>query len=76
MANCNFNAALNSETVEEALTHIDLEDMTIEELEDLAWCFAFNNGNSKVAPSDMESALASVCLDQIDKLEAKDADAQ
>ena len=74
MANCDFYAALNSKSVEEALTHIELEDMTIEELEDLAWCFAFNNGNSKVAPSDMESALASVCLDQIDKLEAKDAD--
>ena len=74
MANCDFYAALNSQSVEEALTHIDLEDMTIEELEDLAWCFAFNNGNSKIAPSDMESALASVCLEQIDKLEAKDAD--
>ena len=74
MANCNFNAALNSKSVEEALTHIDLEDMTIEELEDLAWCFAFNNGNSKIPPSDMEEALASVCLSQIDKLETKDAD--
>ena len=74
MANCNFYAALNSYTVEEALTHIDIEDMTIEELEDLAWCFAFNNGNSKIPPSDMEEALAGVCLDQIDKLEAKDAE--
>ena len=71
MGNCNFYAALNSETVEEALTHIDLKDMTSEELEDLAWCFAFNNGNSKIPPSEMEGALASVCLDQIYKLEAK-----
>ena len=74
MANYDFHAALNSQSVEEALTHINLKDMTVEELEDLAWCFAFNNGSSKIPPSDIESALAGVCLDQIDKLEAKDAD--
>ena len=65
-----FSQALKSSTVEEAITLLELDKLTIEELEDLAWCFAFNNGNSRIAPSDRESALASACLDQIEKLES------
>ena len=72
MENFRFNAALKAASVESALFHLKLNTLTIDELEDLAWCFAFNNGNSKIAPSERESALATACLEQIDKLEAKD----
>jgi hypothetical protein len=65
-----FYQALKASTVEEAVTLLELDKLTIEELEDLAWDFAFNNGDSRIAPSDRESTLADACLDQIEKLES------
>ena len=64
-----FFQALKASTVEEAITLLELDKLTVEELEELAWCFAFNNGDSRIAPSDRESALATACLDQLEKLE-------
>ena len=66
-----FKAALEADTLEEALTHIQLDLMTIDELEDLSCMFAFNSGSSKIPPTEREDALAGACLDQLDKLEAK-----
>ena len=66
-----FKAALEADTLEEALTHIQLDLMTIDELEDLSCMFAFNSGSSKIPPTEREEALAGACLDQLDKLEAK-----
>ena len=64
-----FFQALKAPTVEEAVVLLELDKLTIDELEELAWCFAFNNGDSRIAPSDRESALATACLDQLEKLE-------
>ena len=64
-----FFKALKAPTNEEAIALLELDTLTVEELEDLAWCFAFNNGDSRVAPSDRESALAHACMDQLEKLE-------
>ena len=64
-----FYQALKASTVEEAITLLELDKLTVEELEELAWCFAFNNGDSQIAPSDRESALAHACMDQLEKLE-------
>ena len=64
-----FFQALKAPTVEEAIALLELDKLTVEELEDLAWCFAFNNGDSRIAPSDRESALAHACMDQLEKLE-------
>ena len=69
MIETDFLAAMTADTNEEAILHLNLPLLTIEELEDLAWCFAFNNGSSKKAPSDRESACASACLERIDLLE-------
>ena len=69
MIETDFLAAMTADTNEEAIEHLNLPLLTIEELEDLAWCFAFNNGSSKKAPSDRESACASACLDRIELLE-------
>ena len=76
MENFRFSAALKAASLESALFHLKLHTLTIEELEDLAWCFAYNNGSSKIAPSERESALATACLEQIEKLEAEGADDQ
>ena len=65
----NFNAALIANSHEEAIECLNLQSLSIDELEDLAWCFAFNNGNSKIPPSDREEVCASACLEQIDLLE-------
>jgi len=65
----NFHQALTAPTNEEAVALLELDKLTIEELEELAWCFAFNNGDSRIAPSDRESALAYACMDQLEKLE-------
>ena len=64
-----FYQALKASTVEEAITLLELDKLTVKELEELAWCFAFNNGDSQIAPSDRESALAHACMDQLEKLE-------
>ena len=64
-----FNQALTASTDRRAIALLELDKLTVEELEDLAWCFAFNNGDSRVAPSNRESALANACLDQLEKLE-------
>ena len=69
-----FYAALNADTLEEGLKHIQLTEMSIDELEDLAWMYAFNSGSSKIPPTQRESELADACLTQIDKLEAETAD--
>ena len=69
MIETDFLAAMTADTNEQAIEHLNLPLLTIEELEDLAWCFAFNNGSSKKAPSDRESACASACLERIDFLE-------
>ena len=69
MTEPDFLAAITADTNEQAIEHLKLKLLSIDELEDLAWCFAFNNGDSKKAPSDRESACASACLDQIDLLE-------
>ena len=69
MIETDFLAAMTADTNEEAIEHLNLPLLTIEELEDLAWCFAFNNGSSKKEPSDRESACASACLERIDLLE-------
>ncbi len=69
MTEPDFMAAMTAETNEQAIKALDLKSLSINELEDLAWCFAFNNGSSKKAPSDRESACASACLEQIDLLE-------
>ena len=68
--NYDFKAALNADTLDEALTHIQLDAMSIEELEDLACMFAFNSGSSSIPPTEREDALAEVCLDRLEKLEA------
>ena len=65
-----FKAALEADTLAEALTHIQLNLMSIEELEDLACMFAFNSGSSKIPPTKRENDLAGVCLDSIDLLES------
>ena len=64
-----FFQALKASTVEEAITLLELDKLTIEELEEMAWCFAFNNGDSRIAPTERESALAHACMDQLEKLE-------
>ena len=64
-----FFQALKASTVEEAVTLLELDKLTVDELEELAWCFAFNNGDSRIAPTERESALATACLDQLEKLE-------
>ena len=71
MTDVNFLAAMTADTNEQAIEHLNLPLLSIEELEDLAWCFAFNNGSSKKAPSDRESACASACLERIDLLEKR-----
>ena len=67
-----FKAALKADTLEEALTCIQFDLMSIEELEDLACMFAFNSGSSKIPPTKRENDLAGICLDWIDKLETKE----
>ena len=69
MTDVTFLAAMTADTNEQAIEYLNLQLLSIEELEDLAWCFAFNNGSSKKAPSDRESACASACLERIELLE-------
>ena len=65
-----FKAALEADTLEEALTHIQLDLMSVEELEELSCMFAFNSGSSKIPPTAREEALAGICLDKLEELEA------
>ena len=65
----NFHQALTASTDKKAIALLELDKLTVEELEELAWCFAFNNGDSRIAPSNRESALAHACMDQLEKLE-------
>tara|TARA_R110002012_G_scaffold169336_1_gene333221 strand:- start:292 stop:501 length:210 start_codon:yes stop_codon:yes gene_type:complete len=65
----NFHQALTASTDKKAIALLELDKLTVEELEELAWCFAFNNGDSRIAPSKRESALAHACMDQLEKLE-------
>ena len=64
-----FYQAIKAPTVEEAITILELDTLDATQLEDLAWCFAFNNGDSQKAPTERESALATACLSQLEKLE-------
>ena len=73
MEKYDFRAALNADTLEEALSHIQLGAMSIEELEDLACMFAFNNGSSRIPPTEREEELAGACLDKIEELEANES---
>ena len=61
--------ALKAPTLEEAALILDVESKTNEELEELAWVFAFWNGNSAIPPTEREDALAGLCLDELDKRE-------
>ena len=69
MTDVDFLAAMTADTNEEAILHLNLPLLSIEELEDLAWCFAYMNSSTKKAPSDRESACASACLERIELLE-------
>ena len=69
MTDVDFLAAMTADTNEQAIEHLNLPLLSIEELEDLAWCFAYMNGSSKKAPSEREAFCASACLDRINLLE-------
>ena len=73
MEKYDFRAALNADTLDEALSHIQLGAMSIEELEDLACMFAFNSGSSKIPPTKRENDLAGICLDKVEELEANES---
>ena len=64
-----FFQAIKAPTTEEAIAILELDTLDATQLEDLAWCFAFNNGDSQKAPTERESDLATACLDQLEKLE-------
>ena len=66
--------ALNAPTLDEAIAIVDVSSKDNEELEDLAWTFAFWNGDSRIPPSEREDALAGVCLDELDRREAADGE--
>ena len=66
--NC-ITTALEAETLEEAIQGLNLANKTADQLEDLAWAFAFWNGNSKEPPTEREEALATACLNQLDGIE-------
>ena len=59
--------ALNAPTLEEAALILDVESKTNEELEELAWVFAFWNGDSRIPPTEREEELAGLCLDELNK---------
>ena len=61
--------ALKAPSLEEAIAIVDVSSKTNEELEDLAWIFAFWNGNSRIPPTEREDALAGVCLDELERRE-------
>ena len=64
-----FDKAMAAPTIEDGLAVLKSKTHSLEQWEDLAWSFAFNNGNSRVPPSEKEEALANFCMDKIDELE-------
>ena len=69
MSNFPFNEAMNAPTIEEGIAILYAEERTEEEWEELAWCFAFNNGSSHIPPTEREDALAAACLDKLEEME-------
>ena len=69
MSNFPFNEAMNAPTIEEGIAILYAEERTEEEWEELAWCFAFNNGSSAIPPTEREDALAAACLDKLEEME-------
>ena len=61
--------ALKAPTLEEAIAIVDVSSQTNKELEELAWVFAFWNGDSRIPPTEREDALAEVCLDELERRE-------
>tara|TARA_R110002012_G_scaffold316000_1_gene530492 strand:+ start:542 stop:799 length:258 start_codon:yes stop_codon:yes gene_type:complete len=61
-----FYKALEAPTLEEAIFILDVKSQSTEDLEEMAWSYAFLNGDSSVPPTEREEALAGVCLDELD----------
>ena len=65
-----YNKAIDALTLEEAIAIIDVSSKDNEELEEMAWIFAFWNGDSRIPPTEREEDLAGVCLDELERREA------
>ena len=61
-----FYQALNAPTLEEAIAILEVKSQSTEDLEEMAWSYAFLNGDSSVPPTEREDALAGVCLDELE----------
>ena len=64
-----YNKAIDALTLEEAIAIIDVSSKDNEELEEIAWIFAFWNGDSRIPPTEREEDLAGVCLDELERRE-------
>ena len=68
-----YNKALQAETIEESITILNVESRSDEDLEEMAIAFAFWNGDSSIPPTEREEALATICLNELEKREACDS---
>ena len=59
-----FDEAMNAPTIDDALVILESKTHSSEDWTNLSWAFAFNNGNTRIPPSEREDALASFCLDK------------
>ena len=64
-----LDEAMAALTIEDGLAVLKSKLHSVEQWEDLAWGFAFYNGNSQIPPSEREEAFAGFCMDKIDELE-------
>ena len=64
--------ALEVETDEEAISLLNIESLSVDDLEDLAWFYCHTQGSSSAPMTERENVLAESLLDRLQEIDPVD----